>query len=164
MKILLLFLLLFSVISANSKCYSIIPFLNYLSEKGYYSILRDIAISFGIDISISTCEGFVQCSLCEVAIKDYICPRCGDAKGHKEIEELMKFLLSKEYYNILRQNYTHSQIIMIINKIIKNAGGTPIIFINIKDPVLPIVPLDPLVPLEPIIKPELEPININPPE
>ena len=76
----------------------------------------------------------------------------------------MKFLLSKEYYNILRQNYTHSQIIMIINKIIKNAGGTPITPINPKDPVLPVVPLDPLVPLEPIIKPELEPININPPE
>ena len=76
----------------------------------------------------------------------------------------MKFLLSKEYYNILRQNYTHNQIIMIINIIIKNAGGTPITPINPKDPVLPIVPLDPLVPLEPIIKPELEPKNINPPE
>ena len=76
----------------------------------------------------------------------------------------MKFLLSKEYYNILRQNYTHNQIIMIINIIIKNAGGTPITPINPKDPVLPVVPLDPLVPLEPIIKPELEPININPPE
>ena len=70
MKILLLFLLLFSSISANSNCYSIIPFLNYLSESGFYNFLRDVAISFGIDISISTCEEFFQCPLCKVAIKD----------------------------------------------------------------------------------------------
>ena len=164
MKILLLFLLLFS---ANSTFNSIIPFLNYLLESGYYDILRDIAFLFGIDISISTCESFVKCPLCYVAITQYIYPASVSPKGHKEIEELMNLLMSTEYYNILSQNYTKNQIITIINKIIKNAGGTPItpVFpINPKDPVLQVDPLDPLVPLEPIIKPELEPININPPE
>ena len=116
MKFYLLFLA-FLLLSqpSNGDSYSIDPFLSYMEENGYASILHEIKCNLGDDVAISVCKEIIQSNDCDTYIKVYlICPN--KIKNKNMILE--DYLLSESVRKILFVNKTEEEIKKIIEKLL----------------------------------------------
>ena len=101
MKALTLLLSLLIVLDVRAN-YSIIDFLNYLQEKGYYDIIVEVKRYFGKDVAIEICKGLVSSGDCEQLVRIYI-PNTsrGDDEGMKTLESI---IFNPDNYDIYKDN------------------------------------------------------------
>ena len=101
MKALTLLLSLLIVLDVRAN-YSIIDFLNYLQEKGYYDIIVGVKRYFGKDVAIEICKGLVSSGDCEQLVRIYI-PNTsrGDDEGMKTLESI---IFNPDNYDIYKDN------------------------------------------------------------
>ena len=127
--------------------YSIDPFLDYLQETGYYDIIQAIKIYYGDDIAIDVCEELTKSNDCETVVMIYMITGGGRGRRarifnnteikevaeiyqpiieyfeneyniNEEMRELIEVILS--FYENLIKNMNKEEIIIFIEKIIKN--------------------------------------------
>ena len=61
--------------------YSINPYIDYLQENGYWSIIREVKLNFGKTVSIEFCLELVPSPHCEETVLTYIDPSSGSKGG-----------------------------------------------------------------------------------
>ena len=115
-----IFLILALAITLNVKAdYSIKPFLNYMIEKGYYTLLEQIWTYYGIDVAIDVCKGIAKTGDCDTLVRVYI------SKGRTRGDSLddgpkptLEFIIFNPDNNDLYNNeYTPQQIHDLIEKV-----------------------------------------------
>ena len=119
-----IFLILTLSITLNVKAdYSIKTFLNYMIEKGYYTLLEQILTYYGVDVAIDICEGIAKNGDCETLVRVYI-PKGG--RGSETLDNGPKPTLEYIIFNpdnndLYNNEYTPQQIHELIEKVkIKN--------------------------------------------
>ena len=120
MKSLMILLLIFATISnIKSGDFSIDTFLNYLEEKGLFSLLAEIKYSFGDDISIAFCKELIKSPHCETVIRVYMPARARQINpGEENIEKIAQVI--DNYKTILfKAGFLYSEIERVKNLMMK---------------------------------------------
>ena len=87
---------------------------------GYWVIIEDVKMYFGIDVSIDFCEELVPSPHCEEVVKVYMTKYPGTStQGYEKhnINELYYFLSTHNYLNILSKKISRDKLILLTNKI-----------------------------------------------
>ena len=141
--------LLFIIFTFNADTtYSIDALLDYLQETGYYEVIYQVKIYFGIDVAIDFCKEIVKTNQCEDIVTVYMpssymhhCPKIPQINHEKKPKPSNKFIeeIKKLYnnasqdiqtlifiifnnYDILIRKMTEIEILQLIEDFITNYG------------------------------------------
>ena len=115
-----IFLILSLAITLNVKAdYSIKPFLNYMIEKGYYTLLEQIWTYYGIDVAIDVCKGIAKTGDCDTLVRVYISRgrTRGDSLDDGPRPTLEYIIFNPDYNGLYNNEYTPQQIHELIEKV-----------------------------------------------
>ena len=101
-----------NIISSQDDDFSIIAFLNYLEENGYFEIISRIKYSFGVDPAIDFCKDLFPTKDCEEIVNNYIIIR----RCRPIVPEALEDIIFQNL-EILLTIKTNKEILDIISKL-----------------------------------------------
>ena len=110
-----LIILSFIVINANEAFNSLISFLNYIEDRGFYDFFSEVKKLLGEDICISFCLDIFGSNLCDEVIRVYI-PSSSSGKGDFPQFETTVSEIFNNYHDILVENVGEEKFNQLLQK------------------------------------------------